>query len=211
MLELPISPTGVKILKLLVGRPPKSVAELIEAADVTRTAVTEQLIALMSAGFIERAVERASVRGRPRHLYRATDAALLLLAPGNQQVMVPAIWRAIFDIGDDKLIKRIVKRVGDAIAEHYHPKVTAKKPADRLRQLVAAFVAEGGLYDLAETGNGQWTVNKRSCPFIGMGDDHKTVCRIDQQIMNSVVGKPLRRTACRHDGDPCCSFELGAK
>jgi DeoR family transcriptional regulator, suf operon transcriptional repressor len=203
-----IGPTGLRIMKLLVGRSPQTVAELIDSTDVTRTAVTEQLNSLMDAGFVERTVERVPSRGRPRHVYQATHAALVCLFPGNQRLVVPAIWQAILDVGGEKLSSRILKRVSRTLADHYKRKVTAKKPLDRLRQLLALFSEEGGLHELVETDEGQWAVHKRNCPFISMVDGRRCVCRIDQQVMSEVVGRPLQRTACRHDGAPCCTFEI---
>lgn len=52
-------------MKLLVGNPPQTITDLIRAAGVTRTAVTEQLNELVAAGFVERSMERLSGRGRP--------------------------------------------------------------------------------------------------------------------------------------------------
>jgi DeoR family transcriptional regulator, suf operon transcriptional repressor len=208
MTDVSISPAGLRIVKLLVGHPPKTVVELIHATGVTRTAVTEQLNELMAAGFVERAVEPSSARGRPRHLYKATNAALVLLFPGNQQLVVPALWRAVFDVGGEGMTKKLVKRVGRAMADYYNCKITAKKPHERLRQLFALFVDEGGLFDLVETDEGQWALNKRSCPFISMVDDRHSVCRIDQEMLTAVVGRPVRRTASRHEGAPCCTFEI---
>jgi predicted ArsR family transcriptional regulator len=106
-------------MRLLVGRSPQTVAELIDSTDVTRTAVTEQLNSLMDAGFVERTVERGPSRGRPRHVYQATHAALVRLFPGNQRLVVPAIWQAILDVGGEKLSSRILKRVSRALADYY--------------------------------------------------------------------------------------------
>jgi DeoR family transcriptional regulator, suf operon transcriptional repressor len=208
MPDVSISPASLRIVRLLVGHPPKTVAELIRAAGVTRTAVTEQLNELMAAGFVERAVEQSSARGRPRHLYKSTNAAMVLLFPGNQQLVAPALWRAVFDVGGEGMMKRVVKRVSRAMAEYYSRKITAKKPQERLRQLFALFAEEGGLLELVETDDGQWALYKRSCPFISMLDDRRSVCRIDQELLTAVVGRPVRRTACRHEGDPCCTFEI---
>jgi DeoR family transcriptional regulator, suf operon transcriptional repressor len=205
-----VSPTGLRIVKLLVGAPPKSVADLIRATGVTRTAVTEQLTELLEAGFVERALERKSARGRPRHVYKATNAALALLFPGNQWLLVPALWQAVIDVGGEELSKKILKRVSRAMAEHYRSKITAKKPKDRLRQFLALLSDEGGLFDLVETKSGRWTLHKRSCPFISMADDRRCVCRVDLEMMTAVVGRPVRRTACRHDGAACCTFEIAA-
>ena len=43
MADATISAAGLRIAKLLVGHPPQTVSDLLDAAGVTRTAVTEQL------------------------------------------------------------------------------------------------------------------------------------------------------------------------
>ena len=107
------------MIKLLVGHPPRTVAELIDATGVTRTAVTEQLNEMVAAGFVEQTTEKLPGRGRPRHLFSATKAALVLLFANNQQLVVPAIWKAINTIGGEKLTKQVLRSVGRSLAQHY--------------------------------------------------------------------------------------------
>jgi DeoR family transcriptional regulator, suf operon transcriptional repressor len=208
MPETIISAAGLRVMKLLVGNPPQSVSDLTRAARVTRTAVTEQLNELVAAGFVERSTEHQAGRGRPRHLYKATNAALVLLFSSNQRLLVPAIWRAIREVAGDDSAAKILKRVSHAMAEHYGRAITAKKPRERLRQLIDVLTAEGGLIEVLETRLGQSVVFKRNCPFISMVDDERSVCYIDQEMMSAVVGRPVRQTACRHEGAPCCAFEI---
>ena len=68
MVHATVTPAGLRVVKLLVGNPPQSIADLMDATGVTRTAVTEQLNELVAAGFVERRTERVAGRGRPRHL-----------------------------------------------------------------------------------------------------------------------------------------------
>lgn len=203
-----ISPASLRVVKLLVGNPPQTVSGLIRITGVTRTAVAEQLKELLAAGFVEREKEPTATRGRPRHLYKATDAALRLLFSSNQRLLVPAIWRAVREIGGEDLSDQVLKRVGLLLADHYNTKITAKKPRERLKQLMKLLSDEGGLIEAVEEGDGCWSVHKRSCPFISMVDEHRSVCHIDIDMMSAVVGRPIRQTACRHDGDPRCSFEI---
>ncbi|MGD0382319.1 MAG: MarR family transcriptional regulator [Thermoguttaceae bacterium] len=207
MAEATVSAAGLKIVKLLVGNPPHSVTDLIQATGVTRTAVTEQLHELVTAGFVEQSAERLPGRGRPRYLYKATNDALVLLFSSNQRLVVPAIWKAIDEIGGGELKSKVLKKVSRTLAEHYNKKITAKKPDDRLRQLMAIFIEEGGILEAMEE-DGQLVVYKRSCPFISMVDDNRTICSVDLDMMSQVVGRPVMRTACRHDGDPCCKIEI---
>ena len=128
MPDATISAAGLRVMKLLVGNPPQTISDLIRAAGVTRTAVTEQLNELVAAGFVERSMERLLGRGRPRHRYKATDAALVLLFASNQHLVVPAIWRAIDEVGDEELANKIHQRVSHVLAEHYSARSPPKGP-----------------------------------------------------------------------------------
>jgi predicted ArsR family transcriptional regulator len=202
-----ISPAGLRVVKLLVGHPPRTVASLIRATGVTRTAVTEQLNDLVAADLLERSIERLKSRGRPRHVYKATDAAMLLFA-NDPQVVMAALWRAMFDVCGEDTAKKVLKRVGRTMTEYYTRQITAKKPQERLRQLVSLLTADGELVDLVDNHDGKWTIYRRSCPFARMADDRQNVCRIDQEMMSAVVGWHVKRTTCRREGAPCCTFEI---
>ena len=203
-----VSAAGMRIIRLLIGNPPQNVADLIKATGVTRTAVTEQLNELVAAGFVERTTQRLTGRGRPRHLYKATNTALLLLFANNQRLVVPAVWRAIDKAGGPKLTRRVLKFVARSLAEHYNEKITATHPRKRLQQMTELLRKEGGLLDIHED-NGQVILRKRSCPFITMLDESRNVCCIDQEMLTAIIGRPVRRIACRHDDDnPCCEFEI---
>lgn len=202
-----VSAAGMRIVKLLVGNPPQTVADLISASGVTRTAVTEQLNELVAAGFVQRDTERLPGRGRPRHLYSATDASLRLLFANNQHLVVPAIWKAIAELGGKALTRKVLRRVSQSLADHYKRRITVKGPEKRLRELIAPFCEEGGLAEAIEK-DGRLMMRKRSCPFISMLDDNRTVCFVDQEMMSEVVGRRVVRTTSRLEGAPCCTFEI---
>ncbi len=119
MSDAMIGAAGLRIVKLLVGNPARTVPELVALAGVTRTAVAEKLEDLVEAGFVERVAERLESRGRPRHRYSATRAALLLLFADSQHLVVPAVWRAVEQIGGPELTKAILEKVSRTLADHY--------------------------------------------------------------------------------------------
>jgi len=203
-----VSAAGMRIVRLLVGSRPKSVLELIEAAGVTRTAVTEQLNELLAAGYVERTTERPAGRGRPRHVYAATNAALLTLFASNQRLLVPAMWEAIAHAGGSQLKRKVVRRVSRTMANHYKPRITGKTPEERLRQMGRLLCEEGSVVDIEENGNGEMVIRKRACQFLSMFEDTRSVCCVDQEMLRLIVGAPVRRTTYRHDGDPCCTFAI---
>lgn len=209
MIDPTVSAAGMRVVKLLVGNPPQTVADLINAMGVTRTAVTEQLNELVAAGFVKRGTQRLPGRGRPRHVYSATDASLMLLFANNQRLVVPAMWRAIHDIGGNGLTKKVLRRVSRAMADHYKHRISSETPEERLRELTGLLCEEGGLVEAVDK-DGQLVMRKRSCPFISMLDDKRSVCCVDQEMISQVVGRPVRRITCRHEGDPCCTFRIVA-
>ena len=211
MSQILVTDAGMRVVKLLVGNPPKTMADLIEATGVTRTAVTEQLSELVAAGLVARTVERTSGRGRPRHRYAATDAALLLLFADNRRLLVPALWKAIGEVGGKQFTRKVLKRVGKSMAEHYKSRVKGRTPRARLRQLMELLREEGVLLDVVSDGKRGLRIHKRSCPFFSMYEETQNVCAVDSEMMSLVVGARVKRTACRHEGDPCCTFELARK
>jgi predicted ArsR family transcriptional regulator len=202
-----VSVAGLRILRLLIGNPPQTMTQLIRGMGVTRTAVTEQLNELMASRFVERSTEHLSGRGRPRHLFKATEAALWLFYPNNPQLAVSSLWKAIEDVGGEELRHKILRKLGRILAEHYSRRITAKKPEERLRQFADLLSNEGSLIEAKGT-NGQFVLHKRSCPFVCLTDDKHTICVVDQDMMSHIIGRPVRRTASRHDGAPCCTVEI---
>jgi predicted ArsR family transcriptional regulator len=208
MNDATISAAGLRIMKLLVGRPPQTISELVAAIGVTRTAITEQLNELINAGLVQQNTERQPGRGRPRYLFKATNAAMVLLFSGTQSPIVPAIWRAIRTVGGEELTTIVLKHVGLAMADHYNKQITSKKPHERLRQLIDVLSEEGCLIETTTGPGGQTILFRRSCPFIAMVDEQRNVCTIDRDVLSKVVGRPVRKTTCRHEGAPCCTFEI---
>ncbi|MGO8690636.1 MAG: helix-turn-helix transcriptional regulator [Thermoguttaceae bacterium] len=205
--EVIVSGAGLRIIKFLVGKPPQTINDLMRASRVTRTAVKEQLNDLESAGLAECTMEHLSGRGRPRRRYGATRAALALLFASNQRLVVPAIWQALEEVGGRELNKKILRRTSRILANYYNARISATEPRQRLQQFVDLLRADGGLLELHSEGQ-HLALYKRTCPFIAMFDDTRNVCSLDLDMIRSVVGAPVRQAASRHDGEPCCVFEL---
>jgi predicted ArsR family transcriptional regulator len=208
MVDSAVSAAGMRIVRLLVGSPPKTVAELIDGAGVTRTAVTEQLSELIAGGYVDRDTQRLPGRGRPRHLYSATDRALSLLAADSQRMVMPAVWEAIEDKGGEELLGEVAEHVAGQLASHYLARIDATNPRERLRQFVDLLRDEGMIIEVHQN-NGTLRLCKRSCPYSHLLEDRRAICDVDDRLMRQVIGGPLRRVACRHHGDPCCAYELG--
>ena len=197
----------MRVLRLLVGRPPQTVAELTAASGVTRTAITEQLNELLAGGFVQRSTEKTARRGRPRHLYAATKDALELLFDSNLRLVVPAMLRALRDVVGPESSRQVLDRVGSILAEYYGHRIEGDGPQERLKDFAGLLESEGIVVDLDHE-NGGLQLHERTCPFAEMVDDSREVCQMEQQMISAIVGLPVVLSDCRLDGCECCTFDL---
>lgn len=208
MADTTVTAAGMRLIKLLVGKPPQTIAELIRASGVTRTAISEQLNELVVAGLVERTTQRLPGRGRPRHRYTTTPGAMLLLTATHERRLGPLIWRAIRRVCGEQMSQRVVDELSIQLADIYRKQIDGGTPEQRLRRMNELLCDEGILVEIHTGTDGTVTLRQRSCPFATLFDEDRTACRLDQMLISRVVGHPVRRIKCRHDGDPCCVFAL---
>ncbi|MDO4571466.1 MAG: MarR family transcriptional regulator [Planctomycetia bacterium] len=206
-METLISHAGMRVLQHLVGFEPKTVDQLMKELHVTRTAVVEQLNELSTAGFVERVPEEPPLgttpkRGRPRFRYYATSGALARFFPGNQHLLVPAVWSAIEKIGGHDLLESVVEATAQGLAENC---LAVGLPWQKRVQLL---VSTGGFDDVEFCDDGSVLVSKRTCKMHSMYESSGTVCEIHLKTIAKILGAQVERVEYRHDDAPCCRFRL---
>ncbi len=116
------------VVQLLAGKPPQTIFDLIKSTGLTRTAITEQLNDPVALGFVER-TSCCPGRGRPRHLFSLTTAALQALFAGNQRLLVPSrSGERSRRLGAPSSVNRVLDRVSSIPARHYRRNISGKKP-----------------------------------------------------------------------------------
>ena len=205
-----ISAVGTRIMRLLIGQPPKTMSELIDATGVTRTAISEQLNELISSGYIQQKLERLPGRGRPRYLYSATEYALKKLFEGYQNILVPAAWRAINKHCGNEVVDKVIDEISSELAEHFNKQIDSTVPKQRLQEFTDIVCRSGRLGACRVEGD-HVEYDKLSCPFVSMYDGSGIVCEIDKLAMSKIMKTPVERISCRLDGAPCCTFRIVQK
>ncbi|MDR2706664.1 MAG: MarR family transcriptional regulator [Planctomycetaceae bacterium] len=202
-----VSGAGLRIIRLLIGKPPQTITELVEALNVTRTAVTEQVNELVAIGFLEQKLEHNGGRGRPSYLFSATDLAMRKLFEGLQDIIVPSMWRAIRKRLGDTMLNQICYDIASDLAASYARHLTTSTPKERIHEFVSHLERSGRLVECREC-EGNIMIKKFNCPFISMVEDTRTVCYIDQLCMQLLSGEgaSVELTENRLDGQTCCTF-----
>jgi predicted ArsR family transcriptional regulator len=205
----PTISTDDAVLDLLRERDSMSVAELSAELAVTGTAVRQRLNRLMANGLVARHADRsASGRGRPSHRYRLTREGRRK-AGTNLPEFAVAAWEEIREIEDPeirrKLLTRIAKRLVRRLAEH----VRGGTLDEKVDALVTFFEQRRIPYRVERQGQLP-VLTTSSCPYPELADEQRTICTLERNMFEELLGGEIRQHACLLDGGNCCSFELTA-
>lgn len=202
-----LDPADRPLLDLIRRRGPLAITELAEGMGVTSTAVRNRLSRLQGLGLIERRTESAG-RGRPRHTYRASAEAQRSLGQNYGDLAV-ALWEELMrSVADPKIRRLVFQRVTDRLAELYRSKLTGDRWEGRMVQL-GSILHERGIEAevIFREEDAQPVLRQYSCPYFDLAETDSSVCALERKMLEKVVGRALRLSTCRLDGDRACQFE----
>ena len=180
-----------------------TVLELCEAAGVTATAVRQRLNRLQHLGLIERQTVRAG-RGRPHHAYRVTDAGQQQLGD-NYTELALLLWDELHGIEETAVRKRVTNRIREALVRRYGSSVRGTSLVERFGELQANLVGRGFRVEVDLHGELP-VLRETNCPYHELAQRDSSICELEQQVFEQVLGTPLKLASCCRDGHSCCEF-----
>lgn len=182
------------------------VQALCELLGVTRNAVRQRIARLEALGLISSEL-RQQLRGRPRHLFRVTADGFHALGENYRELAV-VLWAVITEVADVVVREQLVSRVRDLLAGRFRSQlVETDSVEDRLDQLAATMKASGFNVETDHSG-GLQILRETSCPFPMLAEGDETICQVERQVLEQVLGVPVEfRSRCR-DGHGCCEFQV---
>jgi predicted ArsR family transcriptional regulator len=196
------------LLDLIRRKGPLTVAEMAAGLGVTPTAVRNRLSRLVGSGLIERRTEHGR-RGRPHHTYRASTEAHRRLGQNYADLAV-VLWDEMMQTVSDRKLRRLLfTRITDRLAELYRSQVQSEGWEERLLQLEGMLHARGIEAEVAApaTGEGLPFLRQHSCPYFDLAEVDHAICALERKMFEKVLGRALRLSQCRLDGDRSCDFE----
>lgn len=143
---------------------PLSVPELAAAVELHPNTVRAHLEVLVREGRAERTTEVRTRRGRPRELYRATDA------PGGDEgyaVLAAMLAERLAELGGPVEGVRAGHRWADAVARADAP--------DAVTEVVRVLSRSGFAPEVDATDGTTRTIRLRHCPFVDVARTHTDV------------------------------------
>ena len=196
-----------ELLDLIRRRGPLTVVEMADVLGVTATAIRNRLTRLLATGLVERRAEHAG-RGRPRHRYQASVEAHKRLGQNYADLAV-VLWEEMMRTVEDRKLRRVLfARITDRLAELYRTRVTGEGwegPAGPVRLRPARPGGRGR--GRRGTTPACPVLRQHSCPYYELAEVDRAICALERKMFEKVLGRGLRLSQCRLDGDRSCDFE----
>jgi predicted ArsR family transcriptional regulator len=195
------------LLDLIRRSGPVTVVDMAARLGVTGTAIRNRLARLLGAGLVERKAENKG-RGRPRHTYEVSIEAQKRLGQNYADLAV-ALWEELMGTIPDRKLRRLMFiRVTDRMAEIYRGQVSSDEWEGRLVQLTNLLLDRGVEAEVAQdAGSTIPLLRQHSCPYYELAEADRGICALERKMFEKVLGRSLRLSQCRLDGDRFCDFE----
>lgn len=208
-----------RILELLKERSSATVAELAEWLGMAPVSVRHHLDILQGDNLIhvERLERRGSV-GRPQQVYALTREAASYF-PNNFAMLAASLVRQIKTILPADQVETVFQALAQELAAEFGaggPEQAEEKPEGTLAgrvQAVAEFLNAHGYLATCEVegdGEGSLLLHKHNCPYAGIPGEHEELCRMDQALVDTLLGGPCERVAHMGAEGSCCTYRVRA-
>jgi predicted ArsR family transcriptional regulator len=195
------------LLDLIRRVGPLGVAEMAAQLGVTDTAIRNRLARLVGARLVERHEEHHG-RGRPRHVYQVSTFAQKQLGQ-NYADLALVLWEELMNTVEDRKLRRVLfARVTDRLAAIYRRQVSGLEWEGRLVQLTHVLHDRGVEAEVARDSGGLIPIlRQHSCPYYELAEADRAICALERKMFEKVLGRSLRLSQCRLDGDRVCDFQ----
>jgi predicted ArsR family transcriptional regulator len=127
----------------------------------------------------------------------------------NYADLAVALWDELMGtIPDRKLRRHLFVRVTERMAEMYRSQVSGQEWEGRLVQLTNLLLDRGVEAEVAhDAGSAIPLLRQHSCPYYELAETDRSICALERKMFEKVLGRSLRLSQCRLDGDRFCDFE----
>ena len=193
------------VLELIKTQGQATVVSLAEALDVSPITIRHHLSSLQGEGMIQVIAERHHV-GRPKHLYSLTEAAQRYF-PNQYHILIARLLDELKLTLPPGQVEIIIDSLAASTAARYNLTLATGTLEERLQRLVAVLGEEGFMAEVKRV-DGAIVLTELNCPYLYVGQRHPEVCRIDQALIEQVMGVNVQQTSCVLHGDASCVFSL---
>ncbi|MBN2305242.1 MAG: hypothetical protein JXQ72_12225 [Anaerolineae bacterium] len=196
------------ILEILKERKEATIDEIVTALSerigkITAVTVRHHLEILRGDALVAApAVRRRSAPGRPQYVYTLTERAADHF-PNNYQGLATGLLDELKARMSPAEVKRVLEGVAHTMVED------AMMPDGplpvRLDHAVTYLNSRGYNATWHENGNGH-VLTVHNCPYEQMSCGNHDLCRLDEKLIEGLIGSPPQRVHWRHEDEEACTY-----
>jgi predicted ArsR family transcriptional regulator len=189
-----------RLLEALKHFGPATLRDAAAGLGLARETVREHVNALAADGLVERAGTRRAGPGRPEVLYRLTARAESLFPRRDGEVLAD-LAAYLLARGGEAELKRFFEQRAERRLGAARPRLAGLRGRKRLEGVARILSEEGYMADV--TGG---TLRLAHCPLRSVVSVTRLPCRAELNLVESLLGRRLKRTDYLPDGGASCSY-----
>ncbi len=200
--------TRYRILEIIKEQGDVTVAELAQQLDMAPVSVRHHLDVLQGENLIASPrVRRTGTVGRPEQIYILTEAAEEFF-PSNTENLAVALLDELKTMLPGPALGVIFERMADKMAAEANPLPANATVKQRLDNAVD-FLNERGYLARWEQDGDAFVLFTLNCPYSGVADRHRELCRMDQRLIGQLLGHSPMPITRLSEGGCRCAYQVG--
>jgi predicted ArsR family transcriptional regulator len=195
-----------KLLEHLHSSGGADIQSLCDVLNVTRTAVRARIQRLQSAGLLV-SEDKSSGRGRPRQIYKVNHNGLHTLGEDYREMAV-VFWQVISEVEDETLRNSLLQRIRDRMAERFRRQLPESGTVEQRLDQLADKMKSSGFNTESDHSAALPILRETNCPFPMLADVDETICEVEKEVLEQVLGVNVEFVNRCRDGHHCCEFEV---
>jgi predicted ArsR family transcriptional regulator len=191
-----------RLLEALKRRGPATLREAAADLGLSRETAREHVNALGADGLVVRAGTRRGGPGRPEIVYRLTERAEALFPRKDGEVLAElAAWLVAH--GGEAALRRFFEQRAGRRLEAGRARLAGLRGRKRLEEVARILSDEGYMARVVDG-----TLRLAHCPLRDVVAVTHLPCRAELTLVESLLGRPLKRTDYLPDGGASCSYRV---
>ena len=118
------------------------------------------------------------------------------------------LWTEIRSVEDPDVKYGLLKRIVSRMADVYQPQLSGTNLQERMESLVGLMKRRDVPFEVTTSADGQLPVlTVLACPYPDLAEQDRGICSMEKMLFSEILGEGVRLSACRLDGEHCCTFE----
>ncbi|HEX2909906.1 MAG TPA: ArsR family transcriptional regulator [Chloroflexia bacterium] len=188
----------------LLRRASRTVEELAQGLELTDNAVRLHLATLERDGLVEQLGARKGA-GKPAYVYSLTSQAEEAF-PKAYDVVLHLLLVVLSERLENVELAEILRTTGQRLASTQVAPAGDKRT--RLELAVKLLNQMGGLAELMEDTEGDFTIQSAGCPLSRAVTAYPQTCQLVEALLSAYTGLAIKEV-CDRNGSPHCCFQIG--